>query len=137
MGCRAFLQGIFRTQGLNPHLTSLALAGRFFTTSATWQVHMCVSRYKWKGRWSWSGGMGSFMPQVFQENYLFFPLSALQTVLRFLFAFSIIASVWLNHYTCSFFLFVTKCITWHYQRNRLVPNKKRSASRLYIVTLLI
>ena len=30
------LQGIFSTQGLNPHLMSPALAGRYFTTSATW-----------------------------------------------------------------------------------------------------
>ena len=30
------LQGIFPTQGLNPRLTSPALARRFFTTSATW-----------------------------------------------------------------------------------------------------
>ena len=33
------LQGIFPTQGLNPHLWSLtALAGGFFTTSATWET---------------------------------------------------------------------------------------------------
>ena len=33
------LQGIFPTQGSNPHLfTSPALVGRFFTTSATWEA---------------------------------------------------------------------------------------------------
>ena len=32
MGCHALLQGIFLTQGWNPHLTSPALAGRFFIT---------------------------------------------------------------------------------------------------------
>ena len=33
VGCRALLQGIFPTQGSNPHcFTSPALAGRFFTT---------------------------------------------------------------------------------------------------------
>jgi len=32
------LQGIFLTQGLNPRLTSPALAGRFFTTSAAWKA---------------------------------------------------------------------------------------------------
>ena len=33
-------RGIFPTQGSNPHhFTSPALAGRFFTTSATWEVH--------------------------------------------------------------------------------------------------
>ena len=31
----AFLQGIFPTHGLNLYLVSPALAGRFFTTSAT------------------------------------------------------------------------------------------------------
>ena len=39
VGCHALLQGVFLTQGLNPHLLlSLALAGGFFTTSATWEV---------------------------------------------------------------------------------------------------
>ena len=36
MGCHFLLQGIFLTQELNPHLLSLALAGEFFATSATW-----------------------------------------------------------------------------------------------------
>ena len=31
--------GTFPSQGLNPHLTSPALAGSFFTTSATWEAH--------------------------------------------------------------------------------------------------
>ena len=36
LGCHALLQGIFPTQGSNPRsLTSPALAGRLFTTSAT------------------------------------------------------------------------------------------------------
>ena len=35
VGCRALLQGIFLTQGSKPHLVSPALAGGFFTTSAT------------------------------------------------------------------------------------------------------
>ena len=39
VGCQALLQGIFPTQGLNPCLTSPALAGGFFTTSATWEDH--------------------------------------------------------------------------------------------------
>ena len=37
VGCHALFQGIFLTQGLNPHL-SPALAGEFFTTSATWEA---------------------------------------------------------------------------------------------------
>ena len=35
MGCHSLLQGIFPTQGSNLRLMSPALAGRFFTTSAT------------------------------------------------------------------------------------------------------
>ena len=39
MGCHAVLQGIFPTQGSSQRLlTSLALAGGFFTTSATWEA---------------------------------------------------------------------------------------------------
>ena len=38
MSCHFLLQGIFLIQGLNPHLLSPALAGRFFTTSATWET---------------------------------------------------------------------------------------------------
>ena len=36
--CHALLQGIFLTQGSNPHLMSPALAGRFYTTRATWEA---------------------------------------------------------------------------------------------------
>ena len=36
VGCHAFLQGIFPAQGSNPGLLRLLIAGRFFTTSATW-----------------------------------------------------------------------------------------------------
>ena len=39
VGCHALLQGIFPTQGSNPSLISPALAGRFFTISATWEAH--------------------------------------------------------------------------------------------------
>ena len=39
VGCDALLQEIFLTQGSNPCLTvSPVLAGRFFTTSATWEA---------------------------------------------------------------------------------------------------
>ena len=39
MVCHALLQEIFPTQGSNPHLfTSPALAGKFFTASATWEA---------------------------------------------------------------------------------------------------
>ena len=39
VGCHALLQGIFPTQGPNSHLfISPALAGRFFTISATWEA---------------------------------------------------------------------------------------------------
>ena len=36
--CHALLQGIFPIQGLNLCLMSPALAGRFFTTSTTWEA---------------------------------------------------------------------------------------------------
>ena len=36
--CHFLLQGIFQTQGWNPHLMSPALAGRFFTTITTWEA---------------------------------------------------------------------------------------------------
>ena len=42
VGCYAFLQGIFPTQGLNPCLRSSALAGRFFTARATWEAHIYI-----------------------------------------------------------------------------------------------
>ena len=38
MGCCALLQGFFPTQGSNLGLISPALAGRFFTTSAAWDL---------------------------------------------------------------------------------------------------
>ena len=42
-GCRAFLQVILLTQGLNPHLLCLpALAGGFFTTSAIGSGPCCL-----------------------------------------------------------------------------------------------
>ena len=40
-GCCALLQGIFLTQGSNPHL-SPALAGGFFTIGATWEAHISI-----------------------------------------------------------------------------------------------
>ena len=41
VGCHGILlQGIFQTQGLNRFLKSPALAGGFFTTSATWETHI-------------------------------------------------------------------------------------------------
>ena len=36
-------RGIFPTQGLNPHLRSPALVGRFFTTSTTWEAFLGYS----------------------------------------------------------------------------------------------
>ena len=44
MGCLALLQGSFPIQWSNPCLFQLpALAGRFFTTSATWEVSAWIS----------------------------------------------------------------------------------------------
>ena len=44
VGCRALLQGVFLTQGMNLHLslTSLILASGFFTTRATWEAHLGI-----------------------------------------------------------------------------------------------
>ena len=36
--CHAFLQGIFPTQGWNPHFKSPAFSSRFFTVSTTWET---------------------------------------------------------------------------------------------------
>ena len=45
-------RGIFWTQGLNPHLMSLALAGGFFTTSPTGEARgVMVEMTKWQGSW--------------------------------------------------------------------------------------
>ena len=44
VGCHALLQGIFSTHGLNPYCP--ALAGGFFTTSATWEAPTCTSQPK-------------------------------------------------------------------------------------------
>ena len=38
VGRHVLLQGIFPTQGSNPHLTSSALAGGFFTASVAWEA---------------------------------------------------------------------------------------------------
>ena len=40
VGCHFLLQGILQIQEWNPGLTSPALPGRFFTTSATWENHL-------------------------------------------------------------------------------------------------
>ena len=48
VGCHALHQGIFPTQGSNLCLTSPALGGRFFITSATWEAqynHAFVPKY--------------------------------------------------------------------------------------------
>ena len=43
VGCRALLLGIFLTQESNLHLLGLpVLAGRFFTTSTTWETHIYI-----------------------------------------------------------------------------------------------
>ena len=44
----ATIQGIFPTQGSNPHLMSPAVASEFFTTNATWKVFKVRSRVNTK-----------------------------------------------------------------------------------------
>ena len=49
MGFHALLQGIFLTQGSNPHRLSSVWVGGFFTTSTTWEafyLHYLISKYK-------------------------------------------------------------------------------------------
>ena len=50
VGCHSLLQGIFLTQGSNPHLImSPALVGGFFTICATWEApNWLHSNTKWK-----------------------------------------------------------------------------------------
>ena len=64
--CHAFLQGIFPTQGSNPCLIMFpALAGRFFTTSATWEasnILTCVQRIIIKNSPSYPGFPASLVP---------------------------------------------------------------------------
>ena len=56
------LQGIFPTQGLNPHLLmSPALAGGFFTTSVTWEA----PRFQY---W-WAMGLELFLPPGLQPRF--------------------------------------------------------------------
>ena len=43
VGCHAFLQRIFLTQGSNPWLMFPALAAWFFATSTTWKAHDFIS----------------------------------------------------------------------------------------------
>ena len=62
MGCHALLQGIFPTQGLNPHLLmSPALAGGFFTTRVTWKG----PRFQY---W-WAKGLELFLPPDLQHRF--------------------------------------------------------------------
>ena len=52
MGCHAFLQGIFPTQGLNRRLFRvLQGAGKFFTTSATWGLPS-IGSHRLRHDWS-------------------------------------------------------------------------------------
>ena len=49
-GCHFLLQGIFPTQGSNPHLVCLLHWQAFFTTRATWEDHtaqqiLCILRF--------------------------------------------------------------------------------------------
>ena len=52
VGCHAFLQGIFLTQGLNLYLfSSPVFAGGFFTTSTTWEAWR---RNTLQNKWTWA-----------------------------------------------------------------------------------
>ena len=52
--CHALLHGIFPTQGIKPtSLMAPALAGRFFTTSPTWEAPQSIAIHKlrWRNEW--------------------------------------------------------------------------------------
>ena len=111
VGCHFLLQGIFPTQGSNPHLPSLvspALAGRFFTTNATWEalsekenqclilLYFCVSK---------SCLQEAISP--FKDNFpfLIFPQTYRRLHCFYSWAFLHFREVWLVRcYPCSSFL---------------------------------
>ena len=71
IGCHFLLQCIFPTQGSNLSLLHLpALAGKFFTTSATWEAPICRKHYvKCQAGWitNWNQGCWEkyqFQPQI-------------------------------------------------------------------------
>ena len=65
MGCHFLLQGIFLTQGLNPHtsLASPALAGRFFTTVPAEELQILHHCTNWRGLWQ------PCVRQIYQHHY--------------------------------------------------------------------
>ena len=84
VGCHALLQGIFLSQGSNVGLLHLpALAGRFFTTGATWEalynLSPCIicgggSKQRGEGGYNGSSSSPSFLfahfcsPLTFKEH---------------------------------------------------------------------
>ena len=63
VGCHFLLQGISLTQGLNSCLLHLpALAGEFFTTSATWEEHILPYKYL--------KNMKQFIEKAFSPEYM-------------------------------------------------------------------
>ena len=59
VGCHILLQGILLTQGLNLISYLSCMAGRFFTTSTTWEV---FNKYSWSN--SNSSSLSPFCPSV-------------------------------------------------------------------------
>ena len=80
-GCHALLQGIFLTQGSNVSLMSSALAGRFFTTSTTWEAGKrieieIICNYK----------IYTYLSKclLVVDGFNFYPLSSVQTLVQHL-----------------------------------------------------
>ena len=72
VGYHALLQGIFPTQGSNLHLlTSPAFAGRFFTTSATWEA----PQFPYLSHFSLSAASSKDMRLLLICSSIFFSLS--------------------------------------------------------------
>ena len=63
VGCHFLLQGISLTQELNSYLLHLpALAGKFFTTSTTWEEHIFPYEYL--------TNMKQFIEKAFSPEYM-------------------------------------------------------------------
>ena len=74
VGCRFLLQGSFPTQGSNPYvsLMSPALASRFFTTSATWEIthkRFHIKRTKGKQRFYDHTNYSALSRELTQPTY--------------------------------------------------------------------
>ena len=121
VGCHALLQGIFLIQRSNPHILHWRQILYYWATTETpsWFIdgHNFAVTSHGEGRMELSG-----------------------TSIRAQISFMMVLPSWPNHLPNDPLQIPSHCElgfrnwTWN---NRLVPNRKRSMSRLYIITLLI